>query len=133
MRIVVCGCGQVGIRVAENLSRQKHEVTMIDRDVDTFRKLEADTGCRFVVGDVTDQDILHKAETKGADAFLALTGDDNANLLAAQVAKELLGVKRVMVRLADPVRATAFAELGLVTISGTDLMAEQIKRKLVVK
>lgn len=137
MKIVICGCGQVGIKVAESLScdagpssRPGHQVTVIDRDVDAFRKLEAGTGCTFVVGDATDQDVLRKAEADRADVFLALTGEDNANLFAAQVAKELLKVKRVIVRLADPVRATAFAEMDLTTVCGTDLMAEVIKKKL---
>lgn len=131
MKIVVCGCGQVGTKVAEALCQQKHQVTVIDRDVETFRKLEAGTSCQFVVGDATDQEILRKAETGTADAFLALTGEDNANLFAAQVAKELLKVRKVIVRLADPVRATAFAEMGLTTICGTDLMADLIGKKLV--
>jgi trk system potassium uptake protein TrkA len=130
LKIVVCGCGQVGMKVAEALSQQKHQVTVIDRDMDTFRKLEAGTGCQFVIGDATDQDVLRKAETESADAFLALTGEDNANLFAAQVAKEILKVKKVIVRLADPVRANAFAEMGLTTICGTDLMAELIKKKI---
>jgi len=130
LKIVVCGCGQVGTKVAEALSLQKHEVTVIDRDVDTFRKLEAGTGCRFVVGDATDQEVLRRAETEAADAFLALTGEDNANLFAAQVAKELLKVRKVIVRLADPIRATAFAEMGLTTVCGTDLMADLIGKKL---
>jgi trk system potassium uptake protein TrkA len=130
---VVCGCGQVGTKVAEALSEQKHQVTVIDRDVDTFRKLEAGTGCQFVVGDATDQEILRKAETETADVFLALTGEDNVNLFAAQVAKELLKVRKVVVRLADPIRAASFAEMGLTTVCGTNLMADLIGRKLAVR
>lgn len=140
MRVVICGCGQVGIKVAESLSRGTgpsgrpgHQVTVIDRDVDTFRKLEDGTGCTFVVGDATDQDVLRKAEADQADVFMALTGEDNTNLFAAQVAKELLKVKKVIVRLADPVRANAFAEMGLTTVCGTDLTADLIGKKLVGK
>ena len=62
--------------------------------------------------------------------FLALTGEDNANLFAAQIAKELLKVRKVIVRLADPVRANAFAEMGLTTVCGTDLMADLIGKKM---
>jgi trk system potassium uptake protein TrkA len=129
LKIVIYGCGQVGIKVAENLVQQKHGVTMIDRDADTFRKLEG-SGCELVVGDAIDQDTLRKAGTESADMFLALTGEDNPNLFAAQVAKEIFKVKRVIVRVADPLRAKAFAELGLTTICATDLIADAVRKKL---
>lgn len=133
MKVVICGCGQVGMSVAENLSQQKHEITLIDRDADSFRKLEGTDGFQFIVGDATDQDILRKAETEGADAFLALTGEDNANLLAAQVARELFKIKTVVVRVAGPIRARAYSEMGLTTVCGTDLIADAVMKKIVAK
>jgi len=129
LRIVIYGCGQVGIRIAETLSQQKHEVAVIDRDSDSFRKLEG-SGCEFVVGDAIDQDALSKARTETADIFLALTGEDNANLFAAQVAKDIFKVKRAIVRVADPMRSKAFAELGLTTICSTDLIADAVRKKI---
>lgn len=134
MKIIICGCGKVGTKIAEIMSQQKHEVTVIDRDADTFRKLEAITESQFVTGNIIDQDILVKAGIEQADVFLALTGDDNANLFSAQVAKELFKVKRVIVRVDEPVRANAFSEeLGLNTICGTELIADQVKKKIGVK
>ena len=121
------------MKIAELLSQQKHDVTVIDRDADTFRKLEASTSCRTVVGDAVDQDALRRAEVEGSDLFLALTGEDNANLFAAQVAKEIFKAKRVIVRVADPVRAQAFAEMGLVTVCGTDLIADAVRKKIGAK
>jgi trk system potassium uptake protein TrkA len=134
VKIIICGCGKVGTKIAEIMSQQKHEVTVIDRDADTFRKLEAITESQFVTGNIIDQDILVKAGIEQADVFLALTGDDNANLFSAQVAKELFKVKRVIVRVDEPVRANAFSEeLGLNTICGTELIADQVKKKIGVK
>jgi len=131
LRVVIYGCGQVGLKIADALSRQNHKVTMIDRDPDTFRKLEtAIPGCLFVVGDAIDQDVLRKAEIEQADLFLALTGEDNANLFAAQAAQTLFNVRRVLARVADPTRAQAFAELGLTAICSTDLIAAAVKEKI---
>ena len=134
MKIIICGCGKVGTKITEILSQQKHELTVVDRDPDTFRKLEALTEAQFVTGNIIDQDILVKAGIEQADVFLALTGDDNANLFSAQIAKELFKVKRVIIRVDEPVRANAFSEeLGLVTICGTELIADQVKKKIGVK
>ena len=134
MKIIICGCGKVGNKIAEILSQQKHELTVIDRDADAFRKLEAMTEAQFVSGNIIDQDVLVKAGIEQADVLLALTGDDNANLFSAQIAKELFKVKRVIIRVDEPVRAKAFAEeLGLITICGTELIADQVKKKIGVK
>lgn len=134
MKIIIGGCGKVGTKLAEILSQQKHELTVVDRDTDTFRKLEAITEAQFVTGNIIDQDVLVKAGIEQADVFLALTGDDNANLFSAQIAKELFKVKRVIIRVDEPVRANAFAEeLGLITICGTELIADQVKKKIGVK
>jgi trk system potassium uptake protein len=134
VKIIIGGCGKVGTKLAEILSQQKHELTVVDRDADAFRKLEAITESQFVSGNIIDQDVLVKAGIEQADVFLALTGDDNANLFSAQVAKELFKVKRVIVRVDEPVRANAFSEeLGLITICGTELIADQVKKKIGAK
>lgn len=139
MKIIICGCGKVGSKIIEIMLEQKHTLTVIDRDADVVRqidaiKLEAITDIQFITGNIVDQDILVKAGIENADVFLALTNDDNANILSAQVAKELFKVKRVIASVKDPVRARAFTdELGLDTICGTDLIAEQIKKKIGVK
>ena len=130
MKVVIYGCGQVGMKIAEALCQQKNEVTVIDRDADTLRKLEGIVECKAVVGDAIDQDILRNAAIEDADCFLALTGEDNANLFAAQVAREIFKVKKVIVRVASPVRAQAFSEMGLITVCATDLIADAVKRKI---
>ena len=119
------------MRIADALTEQKHEVMMIDHDADTFRKLETtNSGCRFVIGDAIDQDVLRRAEIERADVFLALTGEDNANLFAAQAAQKLFNVKRVLVRVADATRAQAFGEIGLTTICATELIADAVKQRI---
>jgi trk system potassium uptake protein TrkA len=135
VKIVICGSGKVGTKIAEVLGQENNELVIIDRDADAFRQIEANlTNAQFISGNIADQDILIKAGIEGTDVFLALTNDDNANIFSAQIAKELFKVKKVIVCIKDPVRAKAFTdELGLVTVCGTDLIVDQIKKKMGVK
>jgi trk system potassium uptake protein TrkA len=132
VKIIICGSGKVGTKLAEILGQQKYELIVIDRDADAFRQIEvSSTDAQFVTGNITDQDTLIKAGIQDADVFLALTNDDNANLFSAQIAKELFKIKKVIACVKDPVRSKAFAdELGITTVCGTDLIADQIKKKM---
>jgi len=135
VKIVICGCGKVGAKIAEVLGQQDNELVIIDRDADAFRPIETSlANAQFLSGNIADQDVLVKAGIEGADIFLALTNDDNANIFSAQIAKELFRVKKVIACVKDPVRAKAFTdELDLTTVCGTDLIADQIKKKMGVK
>ena len=81
-------------------------------------------------GDGTDEDVLRRAGAEGADVFLALTEGDNRNVMAAQLAVEALGVERVIAKINDPLRAKAYAELGIATLCRTGLMADAVDRYL---
>jgi trk system potassium uptake protein TrkA len=135
VKIVICGCGKVGTKIAEALGQQNNNIVIIDRDADAFRPIETNLiNAQFITGNIADQDILIKAGIEGADVFLALTNDDNANIFSAQIAKELFKIKKVIACVKDPVRSKAFTdELGLITVCGTDLIADQIKKKMGIK
>jgi trk system potassium uptake protein TrkA len=126
MKTVIVGCGRVGAAVAEALDRAGHEVVIIDRLTSAFDKLESTFKGNAVRGDGTDEDVLLRAGAKGADLFLALTEGDNRNVMAAQLATEALGVAQVVAKVNDPLRAEAYAALGLATICRTDLMLDAI-------
>ncbi len=81
---------------------------------------------KAVRGDGTDEDALRRAGAEGADLFLALTEGDNRNIMAAQLAVEALGVRRVYAKINDPVRADAYAELGIGTICRTTMMSDAL-------
>lgn len=123
MRVVIVGCGRVGALAAERMSGAGHEVTVIDITADAFRRLPTDFSGTAVRGDGTDEDVLRRAGAEGADSFLALTEGDNRNVLAAQLASENLGIGRVVAKINDPVRAKAYAALGLGTICRTTMLA----------
>ncbi|MEA2631745.1 MAG: trk/ktr system potassium uptake protein [Chloroflexota bacterium] len=126
MKTVIVGCGRVGAAVAEALDRAGHEVIIIDRLTSAFDKLETTFKGKAVRGDGTDEDVLLRAGAQDADLFLALTEGDNRNVMAAQLATEALGVTQVVAKVNDPLRAEAYAALGLATICRTDLMLDAI-------
>lgn len=118
------GCGRVGATVAARLDREGHEVTVLDIDVEQFRRLPSDFGGRPLAGSGVDHRALVDAGVEQADAFLALAHGDNRNILAAQIAKHLFEVETVVARLMDPLRAELFQRLGLRTFSPTNVGAE---------
>ncbi len=119
MKVVILGCGRVGAALAKQMAGEGHDVTIIDRDTGAFRRL----GTRFkgtkVVGPGTDVDVLRRAGVEGADAFFSVTDGDNRNIMAAQIAKNVFNVPRVLTRLYDPNRAQAYQEMGIQTICTT--------------
>ena len=130
MRIVVVGCGRLGARLATELSAAGHDVAIIDKNADAFRRLGSDFKGNVVIGMGFDEDILRKAGAEGADVLMAVTNGDNSNIMASEVAKEELHVKKVMARIYDPQRADAFRELGIDTVCSTVIMSDLIKGKV---
>ena len=130
MKIVVVGCGRVGGSLAELYDRDGHDVTILDIRTDAFDRLPSTFGGNAIRGDGTDEDVLRRAGVEGADVFLALTEGDNRNVMSAQLAVEALGVGRVVAKINDPLRAQAYAELGLATLCRTGLMADAVNAYL---
>lgn len=126
MKAVIVGCGRVGAVVAESFDRAGHQVIIIDRSTAAFDKLDSSFKGEAVRGDGTDEDVLRRAGAEGADLFLALTEGDNRNTMSAQLAIEALGAQRVVAKINDPLRADAYADLGIATICRTDLMLDAI-------
>ncbi|MFC2011669.1 potassium channel family protein [Chloroflexota bacterium] len=135
MEIVIMGCGRVGAWLARMLDAEGHEVTVLDVDAYSFRRLRfpkplGDLKIRALVGNGTDQEALKKAGIEEADAFFALTQGDNRNVMAAQIAKHIFNVPRVLCRIYDPLRQEMYCALGLEAISPTTVFAELLKDKL---
>lgn len=126
MKTVIVGCGRVGSTLAELFDRTGHDVIVVDLVTGAFDRLPATFRGNAVRGDGTDEDTLRRAGAEGADVFLALTEGDNRNVMAAQVATEGLGIKRVVAKINDPLRAAAYADLGLATVCRTTLMADAV-------
>ena len=126
MKIVIVGCGRVGASAAELWDAAGHEVIVLDISTRAFERLPSSFGGTAIRGDGTDEDVLRRAGAEGADVFLALTEGDNRNVMSAQLAVEALGIARVIAKINDPVRAAAYAELGIATLCRTGLMVDAI-------
>lgn len=126
MKVVIVGCGRVGALLAASLDGSGHDVIIIDLQVRSFDRLPATFGGEAVRGDGTDEDALRRAGADGADVLLALTEGDNRNIMAAQLAREALGIGKVYAKANDPMRAQAYAELGIGTVCRTTMIADAL-------
>lgn len=126
MKVVIVGCGRVGAALAEAFAGLGHNVTIIDTSTRAFDRLSDSFTGQAVRGDGTDEDVLRRAGAEDADVFVSLTEGDNRNIMAAQVAMENLGAKRAIAKINDPVRAAAYAELGVATICRTTMLTDAL-------
>jgi trk system potassium uptake protein TrkA len=130
MKIVIVGCGRVGATLAGTYDAAGHQVIILDLATRAFDRLDSSFGGSAVRGDGTDEDTLRRSGAEEADVFLALTEGDNRNVMAAQVARESLGAREVIAKINDPVRAAAYAELGIGTVCRTTMVADSISAHL---
>jgi trk system potassium uptake protein len=114
MYAIVAGGGKVGANVARSLLRLGHEVTLIEQDRGRFERLEAEFEHQVQRGDATELHVLERAGVaRPPEIVLALTGDDEDNLVISQLAKEKYGVEQVIARVNDPRNQAHFDLLGI--------------------
>ena len=128
MKVVIMGCGRVGALLAAELSRDGHDVLILDTDESAFRFLPDGFPGQTFVGNGIDLDILRKIGIEKADVFVSATRGDNRNVMAAQIAKHIFGVKVVASRVFDPLREEMYRNMGLRTINPTRVQAKRLKR-----
>lgn len=130
MRVIIMGCGRVGTEVSQLLASEGHAVAVIDYNPAALERLGPAFRGRKVLGVGFDRNVLLEAGIEQADAFAATSSSDNANIVAARLARHLFQVPKVVARLYDPRRAEIYRRLGLVTISSTSWGAERIHELL---
>jgi trk system potassium uptake protein TrkA len=101
--------------LATKMSREGHDVTIIDLNPDSFRRLGDSFEGETVIGSGIDEDVLRRAGIERADAFVAVTNGDNRNIMSTQIAKEKFQVPKAVARINDPIRAAVYNELGIDT------------------
>jgi trk system potassium uptake protein TrkA len=126
MKIIVMGCGRVGGQASLMFAKLGHTVTVIDHDTNALARLGSDFKGRVVRGLGFDRNVLLEAGIQTAEAFVAASSSDNANIVAARIARNFFSIPRVVARLYDPLRAEIYQRLGLTTISTTGWGAERI-------
>ena len=114
MYTIIAGGGKVGANVARTLLRLGHELTLIERSRDRYEMLEGEFEHQVQVGDATELHALERAGIKRPpDLVLALTGDDEDNMVICQIAREKYGVDKVIARVNDPRNQQHFDLLGI--------------------
>jgi trk system potassium uptake protein TrkA len=130
MKILIMGCGRTGAQLAVTLDAEGHQVTVIDVDDYSFRRLPPDFKGTAMVGNGTDDETLKKAGIEEADAFVAVTQGDNRNIMACQIAKQIFKVPKVLLRIYDPLRRELYNNLGLEAFSPTVIFAQLLRDNL---
>jgi trk system potassium uptake protein TrkA len=126
MKFVILGCGRVGSRLATMLDMMGHDVAIIDKSQESFKRLPSSYNGQAIIGVGIDEDVLRSAGIEHADVFAAVTNGDNTNIMASEIAKELFNVPRVLARIYDPLREETYHTLGLETICPTTLISNVI-------
>ena len=130
MKVVIMGCGRVGAKLASLLDSDGHQVTVLDIDSYSFRRLSPEFKGTALVGNGLSEEALKKAGIEEADAFVAVTQGDNRNVTASQIAKHTFNIRRVICRIYDPLRQEMYESLGIESISPTTIFAQILKEKL---
>jgi trk system potassium uptake protein TrkA len=131
MYIVVVGAGKVGWNLARELIGKGNEVTVIESDASRFAMVEEELEHAVHYGDGSELWVLERAGVARADMVIAVTGDDEDNILICQVAREKYGVERVIARCNNPRNLQHFELLGIKpAVSATDLILRLIEHEV---
>ena len=131
MYIIIIGGGKVGYYLGRALLAEGHEILVVEKDPDRTEFICSELGSVCVRGDGCEVATLTEAGTGRADMFIAVTGDDEDNLVACQVAKHKFNVPRTIARISNPKNETIFKTLGIdVTVSSTNIILEHIEEEV---
>lgn len=130
MKIIVIGYGRVGSQFVRKLDTQSNDVVVIDKESSILERPDFPRNVRSFIGNAIDEDLLREAGAEAADIMLALTRDENTNLMIAQIARVIFNVPKVVAVVYDPQREASFHEAGIetlaVAVAGADLLASRL-------
>lgn len=131
MYLIVVGAGKVGVNLVRELEVQKHEVTLIENSRSRYNTVEQEFEHRVQYGDASELWVLERAGINRADMVIAVSGDDEDNILICQVAKEKYGVERIIARVNNPRNRQHFDLLGISpVVSATGLILNLIEHEV---
>jgi trk system potassium uptake protein TrkA len=127
MRVIIVGCGRMGIELATRLFRAGHDLAVIDANESNFNQMPADFQGRLIEGDALNQDVLKRAGIDSCDALAIVTHVDEMNLVVAHIAREYYKVPNVIVRCYDPHYMQLYSVFNFQVVSGTSWAAQRIE------
>ncbi|MCE5300742.1 MAG: TrkA family potassium uptake protein [Spirochaetia bacterium] len=130
MRVVILGCGRLGLRLAAKLTKEGNRVVVIDKNQNSLHKLDRDFSGEALQGDGVNMEIYQSVFSEKADVFFAVTNSDNTNIMAAEIARQKYKVEKTIARIGDPIRAKAFEELGIETVCPTTMCEKKLLKMI---
>ena len=130
MKVVIAGGGKIGLNLARAMLEKRHYVSLIEREKDKCARLADALDAEIICGDCTTVSVLEAAGAQDAECFMAVTGSDQDNLVAAQLAKNYFRAKKVIARSSDPRNIETFKLLGIdYTVSSTEIITRLIEQE----
>jgi trk system potassium uptake protein TrkA len=126
MRVAIIGCGRVGSVLANRLDEADHQVVVLDRNQHAFRRVSEKFKGERIVGNGLVEEYVRPLLQEKTDILFVMTDKDNINLMIAQWVKQKFHVDRVIAEVHDSILAGLYKELGLETVSPTDLMLKEL-------
>src|SRR3989339_1881163 len=131
MKIIIIGGGKIGYYLAKTLIPFKHDITLIEEQKELCIKVANELNINVLSGDGTNIEILTEAKASEANVFIAVSGKDEVNLIACQLAKRNFGVKRTISRVNNPKNISVFETLGVdFAVSSTSIIADLIEQEV---
>jgi trk system potassium uptake protein TrkA len=131
MRIVIVGGGKLGHQIARTMLEKNNSVKLIEKDKAKCMRLADELEAEVICGDGTEIKVLDSAGTKNADCFIAVTGSDQDNLVASQLAKKEFKAKKSIIRANDPRNLEALRTLGAgIAVSSTEIITNLIEQEV---
>lgn len=130
MYIIIAGCGRIGSSMAKEFLDQGHDLVIIDRENNKLESLGSGLNATRILGIEYDIDVLKEAGIETADVFLALTANDSINITAAQVARDIFKVNKVIAKVSDLSKEHIYKSLNIEYINPIKLGIDEIKSKL---
>ncbi len=126
MKVMIIGCGRVGSVLANRLDEVGHQVAVIDRNQQAFRRLSEKFSGRRIVGNGLVEEYLRPTLNEKTDLVFSMTDKDNVNLMIAQRVKRHFQIGRVIAVVHDSILSGLYKEMGLETICRTDLVIKEL-------
>ena len=130
MRVMIIGCGRVGSVLANRLDEEGHQVVVLDRNQQSFRRLSEKFSGERIVGNGLVEEFLRPTLEKKTDILFAITDKDNINLMIAQRVKLNFQLGRVIAVVHDSILAGLYKELAVETVCPTDLVIDDILKTI---
>lgn len=128
--VVVVGCGKIGLELATRLSSIGFNVTLIDKNPESFEKLPEDYGGFTVVGDATEREILERAKAGKADLLIVTTEDDATNYFVSVVGAKIFGIPNIISLVNNRENIPLFERTGIKVISPVSLAIESFEHSI---